>query len=293
LQDRFDEGLSVSTLKSYCSAIGFFVEEVEGYKVASHPMVADWLKGARRIRPPVRPVVPRWNLALVLNALMEAPYEPAHSADLEAWTRKTAFIIAITSASRCSELQALDVRPELTVFRREAVSMRTNPSFVPKVLKEQYLNKTIDLAAFFPDPRTRKDRAWHSLCPVRALRYYMAKTLPVRGSCHQMFVSPSGKNKGKPVSKQRIARWLTQVITDAYTHFGKDPPVGVKAHSTRATAASMAALKGVAIADICRAASWSSHYVFANFYRLDMVGQSSFSTRVLEAATGTNRPDSA
>jgi hypothetical protein len=104
LQDRFDQGLVVSTLQLYCSAIGFFVNDLEGYKVSSHPLVADWLKGARRIRLPVRPAVPRWNLALVLNALMEEPYEPTHSATLEAWTKKTAFILAITSASRCLEL---------------------------------------------------------------------------------------------------------------------------------------------------------------------------------------------
>jgi hypothetical protein len=35
------------------------------------------------------------------------------------------------------------------VFRKEAVSLRKNPSFIAKVLKEQYINNTIDLGALF------------------------------------------------------------------------------------------------------------------------------------------------
>jgi hypothetical protein len=155
--------------------MGFSIQDVEGCRLASHPLIADWIKGAKRSRPVIKDVVPRWNLSLVLNALMEKPYEPAFKADIDVWTRKTAFILAITSASRCSELQALDIRPELTVFRKEAVSLCLNPAVTPKVRKDQYMDKEIDLAAFFPEPRTRQERAWHSLCPVSALRYYLAK----------------------------------------------------------------------------------------------------------------------
>ena len=47
----------------------------------------------------------------------------------------------------------------------------------------------------------------------------------------------------------------------------------------------MAVLKGVPVKDVCRAATWSSDYVFAKFYRLDVVRPgTSFSSQVWSAA---------
>ena len=45
---------------------------------------------------------PKWDLALVLASLAEKPYEPIESAEL-----KCAFLLALASAKRISELQAL------------------------------------------------------------------------------------------------------------------------------------------------------------------------------------------
>ena len=58
-------------------------------------------------RPRVTPVLPQWDLGIVLEALSKSPYEPLREALLKHLTLKTVFLLAMASAGRRSELQAL------------------------------------------------------------------------------------------------------------------------------------------------------------------------------------------
>ncbi len=69
------------------------------------------LRGARRMRPATRSKVPTWDLAVVLGALAEAPFEPLELAEAKHLTLKMAFLLAITSLRRVGDLQALSVSP--------------------------------------------------------------------------------------------------------------------------------------------------------------------------------------
>ena len=48
-----------------------------------------------------------WNLTLVLETLIGEPYEPLKRASFKFLTHKCAFLLALASAKRVSELQAL------------------------------------------------------------------------------------------------------------------------------------------------------------------------------------------
>ena len=48
------------------------------------------------------PVLPRWDLGIMLEALSKAPYEPLREASLKHLTLKTVFLLAMASG-RCSE----------------------------------------------------------------------------------------------------------------------------------------------------------------------------------------------
>ena len=290
LQFRFDQGIKPSTLTVYCNSLGVRRGKADGFSVVSHPDIKLFLKGARRLRPPVKDIMPRWQLPLVLQALMEAPYEPAEKASLEAWTKKTLFLVAITSAARTCELQAIDRRKCLSIISKYKASLKLNPAFIPKsMMKDEYYDRTIELEAFFPNPDkdSSLERNWHTICPVRALTWYIHKTEPFRiKDQFQMFVSYDKRTLGQPVSRNTIAKWLIQVISNAYLHFEREVPEGIKAHSTRAVATSMATLSGVSIADVCRAATWSSSYIFARHYQLDVVPKDAplMSTKILKGA---------
>ncbi len=75
-----------------------------------------FLWGIRRLRPPVRPRMPTWDLSVVLEALSKAPIEPLEEVPLIFLTVKTVFILTISSLKRVSDLQALSVAPSCLVF---------------------------------------------------------------------------------------------------------------------------------------------------------------------------------
>ncbi len=79
----------------------------------------------------------------------------------------------------------------------------------------------------------------------------MDRTQSFRTS-EQLFVCYRGQQKGKAVSKQRMAHWIVDAITLAYEAQGVPCPLGLHAHSTRGVASSWALARGASLADICR-----------------------------------------
>ncbi len=99
------------------------------------------------------------------------------------------------------------------------------------------------------------------------LKVYVAdiavdRTRSIRSS-EQLFVCHGGQQKGKAVSKQRLAHWIVEAVALAYQSQGEPCPLGVRAHSTRSVASFHASL-----ADICRAAGWATPNTFVKFYNL-------------------------
>lgn len=268
LQSLFDKGLAPSTIRVYAAAISAQHARVEGRTVGSHPLVARFLKGALRLRPPRRSRVPTWDLPLVLQALCDAPFEPLLTADVSWLSMKTAFLLAVTSTKRVGELHALSVSRDCLQWHPDdsGVTLWPNPSFLPKTLSSTFINQPFSLAAFEAD----RGRGSEPLCPVRALRVYVSRTEGFRLS-DALFLCHTGPRRGLALSKQRLSKWIVEAILHAYRHSGSPIPEAIRAHSTRGVAASWASLKGVPLADICSAASWVSNCTFTRFYRINVV----------------------
>ena len=58
-------------------------------------------------RPRMTPVLQQWDLGIVLEAFSKTPYEPLREASLKHLTLKTVFLLAMASAGRRSEPQAI------------------------------------------------------------------------------------------------------------------------------------------------------------------------------------------
>ena len=289
LQSLFKDGLAHSTIRGYVAAIGAYHSQYHEKSLGKVVYIRDFLKGVFRLRPPIKDVVPTWELSVVLQALMEHPFEPPETATLKAWTWKTCFLLAITSAARVSELYSIDSHPDLTIIRKGSVTIRLNPAFMPKVPNMVYLNRTIQLQAFKPNARSKKDIALQSLCPIRALRYYLDKTQEIRQE-RRLFVSYKHRHEGDHIEVATLSRWIKETICFGYKQQGKKPPKpSIKPHTTRAMAASFADLRGVGAVDLCRAATWSDASVFAKFYRLDVAAEEGISTHVLAAAVAARQ----
>ena len=54
---------------------------------------------------------PSWDLPLVLEVLCQRPFEPMEQAEISWVSKKAAFLIAITSGKRASDMVALSVQP--------------------------------------------------------------------------------------------------------------------------------------------------------------------------------------
>lgn len=279
LQSLFDKGLTPSTIKVYAAAISASHVRVEGRTIGSHPLVARFLKGSLRLRPPQRNRVPPWDLLLVLRALCRAPFEPLQTTELSLLSMKTAFLLAITSARRVGELYTLSVGGDCLQWHPggSGVTLWPNPSFLPKTLSSTFTNEPLILAAFESAQEEGQGLSAGLLCPVRALKIYITRLAASRQS-DALFVCHSGPRRGHALSRQRLSRWIAETIQHAYMQSGAPAPPHVRAHSTRSMATSWASLKG---ADICRAASWASGCTFTRFYRMNVVSQNPVATAVL------------
>ena len=273
LQSELDQGKAASTVKVYASAISAFHRGVDNGPLGRHPLVGQFLKGARRLRPGRTLRAPGWDLPTVLTSLTVGPYEPILDADLRSLSLKTAFLLALCSAKRVSELCALSVSDDCLRWQAggASVSLWPNPAFRPKVLNPQSINQVLEVTQFQPSSTSQAEQdKLLTLCPVRALRAYLARTQPLRKAHSQLFICYGAARQGLPLSKQRLSHWLVEVISHAYRAQGTPVPSGTRAHSTRSMATSWAALRGVAVDDICAAASWSTPCTFTRFYRVDV-----------------------
>ena len=129
------------------------------------------------MRPAAHSRVPTWDLAVVLEGLAEAPFEPLESAEAKNLTLKVAFLLAITSLRRVGDLQALAIMPTCLEFAPGGVKaiLHPRPGYVPKVPSS--VARSVVLQAFHPPPHvTAEEGRLNLLCPVRALRVYLEKS---------------------------------------------------------------------------------------------------------------------
>ncbi|XP_026111570.1 uncharacterized protein LOC113088631 [Carassius auratus] len=270
LQDRFASGLCPSTLKVYVAAISAFHAQVGGASLGRDPLISRFLRGTLRLRPATRSRVPAWDLAIVLEGLSRAPFEPLDSVSEKFLSFKTTFLLAISSLKRVGDLQALSVSPTCLEFAPGMVKAFLYPKqgYVPKV--PTVVPRPIVLQAFCPPPFASSDQEKSNLlCPVRALDTYVHRTSSFRKS-DQLFVCFGSPKIGLPATKQTLSKWIVGAILLAYESSDLPCPLGVRAHSTRSMVASRALLSGASLQDVCDAAGWSSPLTFVRFYSLDL-----------------------
>ena len=134
----------------------------------------------------------------------------------------------------------------------------TKAPFEP--LKEASLKHlTVVIPALAPslDKSLKGDR---SLCPVRALRYYLDRTSDLRQNKELVFVSFK-KGFDKDISPATISSWIKQTVILCYELSDQQALSlhQVKAHDVRAFAASKAFQSGISLEQILPACHWKSH----------------------------------
>ena len=228
--------------------------------LSSHPVLRDLLHSFRVSAPsyPLRP--PSWDLSKVLRFLLSDPFEPLQVAPLRALTKKVLFLLALATAKHVGELQALS---RLVSFFGDDACLSYVPEFVAKSellsrsIPRSFLLKSLSgFAAGLEDDLL--------LCPVRALRIYLDRTLSLAPYCRRLFVSPSCPTRA--LSKNAVSFFLREVIHGAEA---SRPEVGtVCAHDIRGVSTSVAFHRNWSVSSVLDAATWNSSSVFTSFFYL-------------------------
>ena len=267
-----DKKLQPVTIDGYRSAIADKLGDTT-INVSKDQNLTSLLDSFHGDRSKGRRGIPSCNLSLVLHQLTKAPFEPLKEASLKHLTFKTVFLLALGSGKRRSEIHAWVHRNIRHQSDWSKVSLYPSPSFLSKnqLAKEGPDSVApVVLSALAPslDRSLKGDR---SLCPVRALRYYLDRTSELRQNKELVFVSFK-KGFDKDISPATISSWIKQTVILCYEISDQESLTlhHVKAHDVRAFAASKAFQSGISLDQILSACHSKSHNTFTQFYLKDV-----------------------
>ena len=267
-----EKALKPSTIAGYRTAIADGLG-LKGEDVSKSLQLNRLLSSFYRDKPVVNRSIPSWDLALVLQALTKKPFEPLGKASLKLLTFKTVFLLTLASGKRRGEIHAWTFSSLSYKEYWSQVTIAPSTAFLAKnQLASDGPNaiKPVVIPALKPhlDSSLTQDR---SLCPVRALKYYLDRTKDLRKNKNLLFVAIKG-GFTKDISRATISSWLKQTILLAFEESDAETQqlCQVKAHDVRSMAASLAFKGGVSLSEILEACFWKSHNTFTNFYLKDL-----------------------
>ena len=226
-------------------------------------------------RPRVTPVLPQWDLGIVLEALSKPPYEPLREASFKHLTLKTVFLLTMASAGRRSELHALRFDQNYIQFKPKGAGVTLY--FSPEFMRKNQTPNQVNDPWYIPAVPTGKSE-FGANCPVRALRYYhryLTEHPELRKDRRRLFVPIKDNNAGKELSASTISRWICTTIVDSHAAIqnSRNLSGSVKAHKVRAVATSLQLFNKVDLHSVMKAGKWSSGGTFTSFYLRDLCPQ--------------------
>ena len=179
--------------------------------------------------------LPKWNLSVVLNELTKAPFEPMKDTDLK--HLKTAFLLPLASGKRRSKIHSWVASKVSNLGQWEKVALFPSSDFIAKNQLAREGSQSVSPVIIpalttIVDRQVKEDR---TLCPVRALRYYLDRTKDLRGSRSLLFISFK-KVYTSDIRPATLSSWPKQTILLCYKQADQKALdlVQVKAHDIRA-----------------------------------------------------------
>ena len=255
-----DSGLSgpgYSALNTIRSAISS-IASIDGKPAGQHALVKIFMRAVFKERPALPRYSALWNPDVVLTFLKNLGSNKR--LDNRLLAGKLLMLMLLQSGQRIQTMHVLDVldmdlSAEAAVFRIRSLLKTSRPG--------HHLSE-VTFTAYRPDSR---------LCVLKSLRAYLKRTLLDRGAVSQLFLTT--RSPVTAASRDTLRNWTKRIMSMAGIDLRKFGP-----GSTRGASTSKAALR-VSSDDIVKSVGWSTHSVFAKFYKRPLLPVNEFADAVL------------
>ena len=153
----FNENKQVNTINVHRSAIARVLKMLNPPTSLQEDTIHNILRTMSILRPRSQDIHPRWHLSVVLKDLMKPPFirdGSDRNISLELLSYKTAFLIALATGSRGSELVALSSAEHITFSKLPSgakhVSVWMVPKFIPKNARPDTIPKSLEFPCIAP-----------------------------------------------------------------------------------------------------------------------------------------------
>ena len=220
-------------------------------EISNSPILKDLIRSFEISAP--RPLFPPppWDLDKVLQYLSGPPFEPLARASFLDKTKKALFLLAMATAKKVSELQALSFSVS---FQGEDLVLYYDPFFRAKTESASNpLPRSIivpSLSDFAGDLSERVQ------CPVRAIKFLRKAARSASFIPSRLFISPRNLERA-------MSFYLRQLIVDSGAVSTSRPP---RAHDIRGIATSLNYYSNLSLSNFMQVATGKSNRVFASRY---------------------------
>ncbi|CAH2246396.1 Transposon Ty3-G Gag-Pol poly [Pelobates cultripes] len=237
---KFHSGLSVSSIKTYGSALNFLIPNL-----TQDALYLRLLKELSVCRPYTPRYTSTWDVDVLLNFLKSLDNAKI---DLR-WTAiKLASLLSLALAARGAELTQIHISDHW---------LSRPPRGFHIILKGR--QKTSNFSPGPVELDLVQDLSEPGLCLVSLLQSYLQLSAVFRKDINQLFIT--SRNPFRPAKVNTIRGWILSAMSSA----GIDVSV-FKSHSIRGASATKAAGKGLPLPIILKAARWLSSKTFVRFY---------------------------
>jgi len=215
-------------------------QNIEVVPIGQHPLVSRLIRGIYNSRPPIPQYCSTWDVAAALSWLKNQGDDQDLS--LKELSGKLVLLMALVSANRTAELQALDL--QFRFYSPNGVTFK-----LASLTKKRKVRAPLKNVSLLPLLMT----AVSVQCVHEKATKNFKDTQP--GMPAPLFLKPH------KLTSQIIAHWIKDTLKKAEVDTNT-----FKAHSVQWASTSAAVGKGLHIADILKKADWNRESTFQQFY---------------------------
>jgi len=276
--DKLNEGKAANTIAGYRTAISEVHEMIDGQTVGSHPVISRAILAVKKENPPPGRTDDIIDISSSLTHIINLGDNETMS--LRDLSMKTAFLIALVTASRPSDIFRMDL--STAVLSESSLSIdcvapkEYNIALAHSTATSKKRVKKVFIGSYSENPL---------LCPFSALQSLLSRTSHFRTSSNRKkSIFLISRQPYTPATIDTIANWIKTIVQISSSNSS--------ARDVRATSASLVQNAGADLSIVLALGNWTSNSTYQKFYQRGvslMLAKNNVSQQILNEATSMNR----